>query len=63
MARNRYEQIIERIFLARYKRGSKEVVFDRDEITAVANQLGIDEKSWRFDIQLPLSSRVAQLDH
>jgi hypothetical protein len=61
MARNRYEQIIERIFLAHYERGSKEVVFDRDEITAVANQLGIDIPknlgdliySFRYRIALP----------
>jgi hypothetical protein len=42
MAGNRYEQIIERIFLAHYKRGSTEVTFDREEIPAVANKLQIE---------------------
>jgi hypothetical protein len=42
MAANRYEQIIERIFLAHYKRGSDEVTFDREEIPAVAKRLGIE---------------------
>ncbi len=42
MARNRYEQLIERIFLAHYKRGSTQVTFDRDEIPKMANRLGIE---------------------
>lgn len=42
MAGNRYEQIIERIFLAHYKRGSSEVIFDREEIPKVASKLGIE---------------------
>ena len=42
MAGNRYEQIIERIFVAHYKRGSSEVIFDREEIPKVASKLGIE---------------------
>ena len=42
MARNRYEQLIERIFLAHYKRGGKQVTFDREEIPKMANRLGIE---------------------
>lgn len=42
MARNRYEQLIERIFLAHYKRGSTEVTFEREEIPAMAKRLGIE---------------------
>ena len=42
MARNRYEQLIERIFLAHYKRGSTEVTFERDEIPPMAKRLGIE---------------------
>ncbi len=42
MARNRYEQLIERIFLAHYKRGSTEVVFKREEIPKMANRLRIE---------------------
>jgi len=41
MAGNRYEQIIERIFLAHYKRGGSQVTFDREEIPKVADELGI----------------------
>jgi hypothetical protein len=61
MAANRYEQIIERIFLAQYKRGSTEVSFDREEIPAVAKRLGIQIPknlgdliySFRYRIALP----------
>jgi hypothetical protein len=42
MAGNRYERIIERIFLAHYRRGSAEVTFDREEIPKVAGKLGIE---------------------
>jgi hypothetical protein len=42
MARNRYEQLIERIFLAHYKRGNTEVTFEREEIAAMAKRIGIE---------------------
>ena len=42
MAGNRYEQIIERIFLAHYKRGNTEITFDREEIPKVAGKLRIE---------------------
>jgi hypothetical protein len=42
MAGNRYEQLIERIFLAHYKRSSTEVTFQREEIPAMAKRLGIE---------------------
>lgn len=38
---NRYSQIIERIFLARYEEGAEEVVFERDDIALTAAELGI----------------------
>jgi hypothetical protein len=61
MAGNRYEQIIERIFLAHYKRGSTEVTFDREEIPVVAKRLGIEIPknlgdviySFRYRVPLP----------
>lgn len=61
MTGNRYEQIIERIFLAHYKRGSTDVIFDREEIPAVAKRLGIEIPknlgdliySFRYRVELP----------
>jgi hypothetical protein len=42
MPGNRYEQLIERLFLAHYKRGNTAVTFERDEIPAIARRLGIE---------------------
>ncbi|MGH2485355.1 MAG: endonuclease [Ktedonobacterales bacterium] len=39
---NRYMRIIERIFFQAYVEGSREVVFERDEITQAAQDLGIE---------------------
>jgi hypothetical protein len=63
MPRNRYEQLIERIFLAHYKRGSAQITFDRQEIPAMANRLGIEIPknlgdliySFRYRVALPTS--------
>jgi len=41
MAQNRYEQIIERIFLSRYQEGMRELEFLRQDIIDVAQELGI----------------------
>jgi hypothetical protein len=41
MARNRYEQIIEHIFLSRYQEGMRELEFLRQDIIDVAQELGI----------------------
>lgn len=38
---NRYARIIEAVFFKHYKNGADEVVFSRDEIPEIANQLGI----------------------
>lgn len=38
----RYGQIIERIFLSRFKKGATEVDFSRDDIVSTAKELGID---------------------
>lgn len=38
---NRYERIIERIFLTEYRKGVKEVPFKREDIERVAGELGI----------------------
>ena len=63
MARNRYEQLIERIFLAHYNRGTTEVTFEREEIPAMAKRLGIEIPknlgdliySFRYRVALPHS--------
>jgi hypothetical protein len=63
MAGNRYEQIIERIFLAHYKRGNTEITFDREEIPKVAGKLRIEIPknlgdliySFRYRVALPTS--------
>ncbi len=41
MPPNRYSQILERIFLAHYHPGDREVPFERDEMAAFAEELGI----------------------
>lgn len=38
---NRYGRIIERIFLARYQEGQRDVPFEREDIVRVAEELGI----------------------
>lgn len=38
---NRYGQIIERIFLARYREGAREIIFEREDLVAVAEELQI----------------------
>jgi hypothetical protein len=62
---NRYIQIIERIFLNRFKRGATEVVFGREEIESVAKELKIKLPknlgdviySFRYRASLPESIR------
>lgn len=39
---NRYQAIIERVFFRYYKSGATEVVFERDELVAVARELKIE---------------------
>lgn len=39
--KNRYVQIIERIFLSHYKEGAEEIFFERDEIVRTARELEI----------------------
>ena len=39
--KNRYAQIIEKVFLRHYKKGATTVEFSRDEILDVAKQIGI----------------------
>lgn len=41
MASNRYSRLIEHIFAAHYEEGAEDVPFDRDEIPAAAEALGI----------------------
>ncbi|MGO9019230.1 MAG: endonuclease [Syntrophobacteraceae bacterium] len=65
MARNRYEQIIERLFFDHYKEGAEEVAFDREEIVSIARQLEINLPknlgdiiySFRYRAALPQSIR------
>ncbi len=40
-AKNRYTQIIERIFLTHYSEGTEEISFERDELVKTAGELGI----------------------
>src|SRR5262249_3953136 len=64
MARNRYEQLIEKIFLAHYKQGSTEVIFEREEIPAMAKRLGIEipknlgDLIYSFRYRVPLPSAI-----
>ncbi|MBI2322154.1 MAG: endonuclease, partial [Chloroflexi bacterium] len=64
--RNRYTQIIERIFLSRYEPGRREVTFEREEIEEAARELGIKLPknlgdvvySFRYRTVLPESIRA-----
>jgi hypothetical protein len=61
MSANRYEQIIDRLFFGNYKRGAREVTFERDEIPAIAKKLKIELPknlgdviySFRYRVELP----------
>jgi hypothetical protein len=65
MAASRYSQIIEKIFLAHYRKGNREVVFDRQEIPDVAQELRMERPknvgdlvySFRFRAELPEAIR------
>ena len=62
---NRYNQIIEQIFLDHYVKGATEVVFEREEIAAVAERLGVTPPknvgdaiySFRYRTDLPEAIR------
>ncbi len=65
---NRYTSIIERIFLAHYEEGARQVGFERVEMISVANELGIDLPknlgdviySFRYRAELPDVVRETQ---
>jgi hypothetical protein len=64
-ALNRYERIIERIFLSRYTKGAREILFEREDIERVAEELQIKLPknlgdviySFRYRTRLPKSIR------
>jgi len=64
-ALNRYERIIERIFLSRYTKGAREILFEREDIERVADELQIKLPknlgdviySFRYRTHLPKSIR------
>jgi hypothetical protein len=63
---SRYSKIIEQIFLARYKDGAVEILFEREDIVRVAKKLGIQLPknlgdviySFRYRTPLPESVRA-----
>lgn len=63
---NRYSQIIERIFLEKYKNGATELTFSREDIVRIAKKIGIKLPknlgdviySFRYRAQLPESIRT-----
>ena len=65
-ALNRYEQIIERVFLSRFEKGAREILFEREDIEKVAKELGIKLPknlgdiiySFRYRTRLPKSIRA-----
>lgn len=62
---NRYAQIIEKIFFSHYRKGLEQLTFSRDEIVAVAKELGIELPknlgdviySFRYRAALPTTLR------
>jgi hypothetical protein len=59
---NRYAQIVERIFLARYQPGIREITFERDEFARVAEELGILLPKNLGDVVYSFRYRVALPD-
>lgn len=55
----RYVQLIEKIFLDRYKKGATRIEFDREDIPAAAKALGIDLPKNLGDVVYSLRYRVA----
>jgi hypothetical protein len=61
---NRYSQIIEQIFLARYKKGMREVPFKREDFARVASDLNVTlpknlgDLIYTFRYRVPLPSSV-----
>ena len=61
--KNRYTQIIETIFTDRYKKGTQEIKFNRDEFVRVAKKLNIEVPknlgdilyTFRYRAELPSS--------
>ncbi|MGH8602369.1 MAG: endonuclease [Gammaproteobacteria bacterium] len=64
--KNRYSQIIEKIFARNYTEGAKEVAFEREDLVRTAQELGISLPknlgdivySFRYRAHLPESIRV-----
>ena len=63
---NRYSQIIERIFLEKYKDGMTELTFSREDIVRIAKKIGVKLPknlgdiiySFRYRAELPESIRA-----
>lgn len=68
VASNRYQAIIERIFVERYKKGSACVGFDRSDLETTANDLGIELPknlgdivySVRYRTQMPAAVKACE---
>jgi len=70
--KNRYSAIIEEIFSQKYKKGKREILFEREDINRVAQKLGIPLPknigdiiySFRYRVEMPKSiSSTAPKDH
>jgi len=57
-AQNRYHALIERIFLAHYRKGAKQIPFVRSEIEQAASDLGIDLPKNQGDVIYALRFRT-----
>lgn len=63
--RNRYSALIEAVFFKNYRKGSREIIFERDDLIVKATELDIDLPSnlgdviysFRYRTSLPLSIR------
>lgn len=56
---NRYQQIIERVFLSRVQPGHREVAFDREDLVRAAQQVGVDVPKNLEDILYTFRYRAA----
>ncbi|WP_342373860.1 endonuclease [Myxococcus stipitatus] len=59
---NRYQALIERIFLDRFKRGDNQVDFDREDLVSAAEQMGVDLPKNLGDVIYALRYRIGMPD-
>ena len=64
---NRYIQVLERLFFEKYEQGATRISFEREELTQIAEELGLDpiknlgDVVYSFNFRLPVPDSMARL--